>query len=71
MGGAYLAEASYTIYLGHLLAMVPLRALADQLDLSVHIEFGGVVIITIAVTLVAYHFGVRGRRIGEMLSGYP
>lgn len=67
--GRYLADASYTIYLGHLVVMVLLRALADQLDLSVHLEFGGVVIISTAVMLVVYHFGVRGTRIGEILSG--
>lgn len=64
----YLADASYTVYLGHLLVVVLLRAVADQLDFSVHLEFGGIVIISTAVMLAFYHFAVRGRRIGEILS---
>ena len=65
----YLSDASYWIYLWHLVLIFPAQALAAGLDLNIHLEVLAIIVGVTAVLLVIYHFGVRYTIIGTLLNG--
>ena len=65
----YLSDASYWIYLWHLVLIFPAQALAAELDLNIHLEVLAIIAGVTATLLVVYHFGVRYTIIGTMLNG--
>jgi glucan biosynthesis protein C len=55
----YLSDASYTIYLMHMLFVIALGALLATTDLPVYLKFGLLVICTTVASLACHHFLVR------------
>lgn len=69
----YLADSSYWLYLVHPPIVFGLQALVMHLPFSWAIKFPAILVVTMAVLLVSYHWLVRSTLIGEILNGrrYP
>ena len=65
----YISDASYWIYLSHLVLMYGAQWIATELTFNVHLEVMLIIIVVTAVLLVVYQYGVRHTWIGEMLNG--
>ncbi len=65
----YMSDASYWLYLCHLPLVVGGQMLVLNWPVSVHLKFGLICTVVVAVLLVVYQFGVRYTLIGTMLNG--
>ena len=65
----YLSDASYWIYLWHLVLIFPAQALAAELTLNVHLEVILIIFGVTGILVVVYHVAVRHTWIGVMLNG--
>jgi len=65
----YLADASYWMYLTHLVPITWTAALLARSHAPVTIKFAIVLIVTTGVTLATYQWWVRRTRIGVLLNG--
>ncbi len=69
----YLSDASYWMYIIHLPITILLPPLLADAPLPAGVKFSSVVGVTTAVTLITYHYFVRGTWVGARLNGrrYP
>lgn len=69
----YMSDASYWMYIIHLPITILLPPFLADASLPVGVKFGFVLSMTTAVTLLTYHYFVRGTFIGARLNGrrYP
>jgi len=67
--GRYLSNASYWIYLVHFPMVFFLQAAFININLSVYLKFTLVVVISLALSMLSYHYLVRDRFIGRFLNG--
>ena len=69
----YISDASYWMYIIHLPITIALPPLLAGYPLPSGVKFSLVLVATTAITLVTYHYLVRGTFIGERLNGrrYP
>ncbi|MFZ6681420.1 acyltransferase family protein [Undibacterium sp. Tian12W] len=65
----YLADASYWIYLVHLPLVMALQALVSRSEWHWSIKLAAVLLGTLAVALLSYHYLVRFTWIGKLLNG--
>ena len=65
----YISDASYWIYLWHLVLIYGAQWIAAELMFNVHLEVAFIIIIVTGALLVVYQFGVRFTWIGTMLNG--
>lgn len=65
----YLSDAAYWLYLLHMGIVATLQILFLYIDLHPLIEFLAITGITLTLTLVTYHYGVRYSLIGRYLHG--
>ena len=65
----YVSDASYWIYLWHLVLIYGAQWIAAELTLNVHVEVALIIVLVTAALLVVYQYGVRYTWIGEMLNG--
>jgi len=65
----YLADASYWVYLIHIPLVMALQVVAVQVDWAWWIEYPLALMIGMALMLASYHFCVRHRAIGRLLTG--
>jgi hypothetical protein len=65
----YLADSSYWLYLCHLPIVFGLQAALMKVPLHWSIKFPLIVVITLTVLLVTYHYLVRSTFIGALLNG--
>lgn len=65
----YLSDAAYWLYLLHMGIVATLQILFLYIDLHSFIEFLAITGITLTLTLVTYHYGVRYTLIGRYLHG--
>ena len=65
----YVSDASYWIYLWHLLLIYGAQWIAAELTFNVHLEVVLIIAIVTAALLVVYQYGVRYTWIGVMLNG--
>ncbi|MFZ6642451.1 acyltransferase family protein [Undibacterium sp. TC4M20W] len=65
----YLADASYWIYLVHLPLVMALQALVSRSEWHWAIKLAAVLLGTLAVALLSYHYLVRFTWIGKLLNG--
>jgi hypothetical protein len=65
----YFSDASYWIYLVHVLPIVWLNGLLARSGASAATKFGIVVGTTALLATLSYHYFVRSTRVGEMLNG--
>lgn len=69
----YLADASYWLYLAHLPVVFLLQVLLMNVNLHWSFKFPLILLVTMTVLLVSYHYMVRSTFIGKALNGrkYP
>jgi peptidoglycan/LPS O-acetylase OafA/YrhL len=69
----YLTDASYWIYLVHLPLVIWLQGLLANVPMPAIAKFGAILVISVPILLVSYHYGVRATFIGQFLNGrrYP
>jgi peptidoglycan/LPS O-acetylase OafA/YrhL len=69
----YFADASYWMYLTHLVPVTWTAALLNRAPLHAAAKFGIVLAVTTAVTVATYHLFVRSTALGGLLNGrrYP
>ena len=69
----YISDASYWMYLLHLVPITWCAGLLARSDAPAFAKFGVVLSVAIAVTVVTYHYFVRSTAVGELLNGrrYP
>lgn len=69
----YATDASYWIYLSHLPFTIWIPGLLGPVAWPAVLKFWIVLTLTLAATVVTYHYGVRATVVGEVLSGrrYP
>lgn len=69
----YLSDASYWMYITHLVPITFAQGLLAHVDAPSYAKFGIVLGATIVVTLTTYHYIVRPTVVGELLNGrrYP
>ena len=69
----YLADASYWMYIVHILPVVVLPTLFADWQVASGVKFSLVLGMTVVITLLTYHYFVRGTCIGARLNGrrYP
>jgi peptidoglycan/LPS O-acetylase OafA/YrhL len=69
----YISDASYWMYLLHVVPITWCAGLLARSDAPAFAKFGVVLGVTIAVTVVTYHYFVRSTAVGELLNGrrYP
>ncbi|MFN3323086.1 MAG: acyltransferase family protein [Bryobacteraceae bacterium] len=65
----YLADASYWIYLMHLPLMIWIPAALSQMPLPALVKFALVIVISVPILLLSYHYLVRYTLIGRILNG--
>jgi hypothetical protein len=65
----YLADSSYWLYLAHLPIVFVLQILLMDVRLHWAIKFSFLLLITMAILLVSYHYLVRSTFIGKCLNG--
>lgn len=65
----YLADASYWIYLVHLPLVMALQALVSRSEWHWTFKLAAVLLATLAVALLSYHYLVRFTFIGKVLNG--
>ena len=65
----YISDASYGIYLWHLVLIYGAQWIAAELTFNVHLEVVLIIAIVTAALLVVYQYGVRYTWIGVMLNG--
>jgi glucans biosynthesis protein C len=65
----YLADASYWMYIMHLPLVMALQTSLMLVDLHWSIKFLTINVVSCAVLLSTYHYGVRSTWIGQMLNG--
>lgn len=65
----YLSDASYWMYLTHLVATAWLPGVLARVDAPAFLKFSIVFSGTTLTTLVTYHYFVRATVIGELLNG--
>jgi glucans biosynthesis protein C len=65
----YLADASYWMYIMHLPLVMALQTSLMLVDLHWSIKFFTINVVSCAVLLTTYHYGVRSSWIGQMLNG--
>lgn len=65
----YLADASYWIYLMHLPLMIWIPAALSQMALPALVKFALVIVISVPILLLSYHYLVRYTLIGRILNG--
>ncbi len=65
----YLSDASYWIYLTHLLLIFIARSVAHRVGINIHVEFLFSILVVTVVLLLAYEYGVRYTFIGNLLNG--
>jgi glucans biosynthesis protein C len=65
----YLADASYWMYIMHLPLVMALQTAFMRVDLHWSMKFLTINVVSCAMLLVIYHYGVRSTWIGRMLSG--
>ncbi len=66
---AYVAEASYWIYLAHLPVVMALQTALMLADMHWSIKYLLINILCVGFLLITYHFWVRSRWIGRLLNG--
>ncbi len=64
----YTSDASYWIYLWHLVLIYGAQWIAAELTFNVHLEVALIVVVVTGALLVVYQFGVRYTWIGVMLN---
>ncbi len=69
----YLADSSYWLYLAHLPVVFLLQVLFMNVNLHWSVKFPMILLITMTILLLSYHFLVRSTFIGKTLNGrkYP
>ena len=69
----YIADASYWIYLAHLPLVMALQVWVGDWPLHWSVKFPLVMLGSLAILLLSYHWGVRATVIGRLLNGraYP
>ena len=67
--GRYLSDASYWMYLTHLVPITWTAALLATAAMPAVVKFGIVFGVTTALTVVSYHVAVRSTVVGELLNG--
>ncbi len=65
----YLADSSYWLYLAHLPVVAGIQVWVGKWNLHWSLKFPFVVMVTLAILLVTYHFLVRPSFIGTVLNG--
>ena len=65
----YLADASYWIYLAHLPVVLALQLLMRDWPITWAVKFPLLIVLTMALLLVSYHWLVRPTAIGALLNG--
>jgi glucans biosynthesis protein C len=65
----YLADASYWMYIMHLPLVMALQTSLMLVDLHWAIKFLTITVVSCAILLSTYHYGVRSSWIGQMLNG--
>lgn len=65
----YIADASYWIYLAHLPVVVALQVWVGHWPLHWGVKYPLVLVASLAVLFVSYHFLVRSTMIGQLLNG--
>lgn len=65
----YLSDASYWIYLGHLVLVLIVQEVLVDLAFNVHLKFLVVCLVVPGILLILYEWGVRYTWIGTMLNG--
>ena len=65
----YISDASYWIYLWHLVLIYGAQWIAVELTFNVHLEVAFIIVIVTGALLVVYQFGVRYTWVGAMLNG--
>ncbi len=65
----YLADASYWMYLVHLPVVVWLQVAVAEVNAPWWLKLVGIVLATVAITLVTYALGVRFTFVGAILHG--
>lgn len=65
----YISDASYWIYLWHLVLIYGSQWVAAELTFNVHLEVMLIIVVVTAALLVVYQYGVRYTWIGEILNG--
>ncbi len=69
----YLSDASYWMYITHLVPITFAQGLLAHVDAPSFVKFAVVLSATIVVTVTTYHYFVRSTVVGELLNGrrYP
>jgi glucans biosynthesis protein C len=69
----YLADASYWLYVAHVPLVFALQTALMTVPLHWSVKFPCIVLVTAAVLLLIYHYGVRSTVVGALMNGrrYP
>ena len=65
----YVSDASYWIYLWHLVLIYGAQWIAAELTFNIHLEVALMIVVVTGLLLIVYQFGVRYTWIGTMLNG--
>ncbi len=65
----YVSDSSYWLYLAHLPLVVLAQRLAVDWDVSVHLKFAVIVVVSTLILLASYHLFVRHTPVGTFLNG--
>jgi glucan biosynthesis protein C len=65
----YISDASYWMYLIHLMIVAALQVLFLQFEWPGLVKFALILVITLTITLVTYQFWIRYHYIGTLLHG--
>lgn len=65
----YLSDSSYWLYLAHLPLIIAGQVLIRNIDAPAPVKFAGLLVVSTAVLLASYQWGVRYTIIGRLLNG--